>query len=438
MKKFFEKLIKPTEEYIVAIALIMVATVLNMITIYNNYHQFKTPELIYKIMMLLVTAAIFSVLIKALQKRFDLDYWYQILVVPIMIIIYFYVGDLGITFGVKLVMINGALALMFLMAPFIQRDVDSDYYTYKVFIALALTMLAYFILTGGIILTIWSTSLLFEFTIPAILNRQIMIGILGFVMPTVFLALIPHNEQERDNYPNFILKVVSFAFVPILTVYTAVVYAYLLKILITFKLPSNVLGNLVIFYAIVSIIILYFSHKLDYGYKVVNRFMTWYGYFLILPVTVMAYSFIVRIANYGITEPRYYALLVFFLVTGSIFIIKKFNAVKYTLVLLAALLLISIAPGVSAYRLSSMSQEQRFRNLLEDYRMLSDNKVTPRYDLSSEQQSEIITYLNYFLWQKDINELDFLPKDFKMEYTYSVFGFDQYGRDPNYLPLPME
>lgn len=427
MKKLMDKLILPAREYIVTIVLFMIAAVLMMIYINNSYNEVITSDTLVKLMLTSLFGGVFSTTLKAFIKKFNLSYWYSLLTILAMLLVYYFIGDVNsVISALKFSVLTGVSILAFIVVPFIQKDEDSDYYTYKMLIALALTIIAYLTLIIGIMLTLSSIATLFEFDIPDEVFTNTMIGILGMIMPTVFLALIPQDELKREKYPNFILKIVSYAIVPIFSIYTIVIYAYLLKVLVLFKLPANVLGNLVIWYALISIILLYFSKGVDFSYKIVNRFMNLYPFALIIPVLVMMISFIVRIVNYGLTEPRYYALLVALIVLGSIYLMKKFNNVKYTLVLTGGLLLLSIVGPLSSYTLSSISQESRFEKLLVDYKMLDNNKIIANDKLSGDKQDEVLKFLYYFDERKQLDKLDFLPKDFEMKDCVKVFGFAEY------------
>ena len=89
---------------------------------------------------------------------------------------------------------------------------------------------------------------------------------------------------------------------------------------------------------------------------------------------MMLLSFIVRISQYGFTEPRYYAVLCVIFVLRAISIIKLQKKVRVIPLALSILLLVSIFGPLSSFSVSKWSQNRRFERILTEAGMLEDGE----------------------------------------------------------------
>lgn len=417
------------KKYYIALLLFAFSTIEMMIIIKKDYYGIHIENSNIKLLLTLIFGAIISLVIKSIICRVDkkikrANLFY--LFIPIlMVLVYFVVlNDINITSQLfKYPIFCFLSCILFLIIPFLGKEEDSDYYSYRVIISLILTGLCYLLLILGIFFTIRSISILFEIVIKDYIYIEIAVFILGFIMPTLFLSGIPSIELKREQYPNFVKKIFMYIVFPILSVYTVILYIYFIKILLELKMPSNILGDLVIYYSLISIVVLYFTNKINDN-KWSNNFIKIYPYMLIIPMIIMLISFIIRINQYGFTEARYYALLCFAFVMISIFIIKKNNKVKYIPLTLSILLLISIFGPVSAINVSKLSQEKKLEIILVDNNMLKDNKIIKNANLSEEEKKEIYNILIYFEERHSFKDIDLLPKTFDINNMKETFGFD--------------
>jgi hypothetical protein len=423
MKEIQEKVLSIFKKYYVGLSLAMLSSIMYIYVIFQSDRGIDVGSVYMKIMFSITYGAFVSIIIRNVMERYKNKYLYLI-VYASMLLAYLTLGNINYEYNnIRFTLLFIATSITVFVVPFIKDSLDSGFYTYKIIIGGLLTLLSYLVLLLGILLTIFSISTLFEFKIADYVFPSIMTFIMGFVMPTVFLLLFP--EEKEGNYPGFINKLLMYAIYPILTVYTTVLYAYFLKILIEFELPSNMLGSLTIYYLFISVIVLYFSNKMKSINKWSNLFINKYPYLLILPSIMMLITFIVRINAYGFTEGRYYALLFFVFYTGSIYIILK-NKVKYVIVLLSTLLLFSIYGPLSATNVSINSQINRLEAVLKENNMLVDNEILPSADLNDKQQDQIKDLLYYLERKSAFDKAEILPDNFDMSKFKDTFGFDLY------------
>lgn len=428
MNDIKKKILLTIKKYYLAIFLFALATI-NILIMIQKQSNAVAEESSIKITLTLIYGAIIAIVIKGfilkLRKKVKKINIIYILIPILMIIVYYFVlNDMNITSQVlKYFILCLSFSLLFLVIPFINKKEDSDYFTYKVIISLIITYICYLILIVGIITIMGSISILFEISIKDTLYLQIVISILGFIMPTLFLSGLPEEKLKKVEYPNLINKILTYIILPILSIYTIVLYSYFIKILFTLRVPSNTLGGLVIYYSLFSIAILYFIKNAKSKNEWHIKFIKKYPYLLIVPVIMMALSIVIRINQYGFTEVRYYSLVCFIFVMLSIFIITKIKKVKYIPLVLSGLLLISTFGPQSASNISKTSQNKQLETFLIEHQMLKDSKIIPNKQLDPIEKQTIISILYYFQNMHTLKDVKCLPKDFNMNDMEQTFGF---------------
>ncbi|MDD2434799.1 MAG: DUF4153 domain-containing protein [Bacilli bacterium] len=421
MSEIKKNLVNILNKYYVSILLFILATIQLMVVIKYDYDGLVVDERIIKLIMTFIYGAITSMVIRNMIDK-KLSYIWYLVTLFLMLVVYVEF-DFNDSFqGLSYLITCFLTALLFLVVPFRKRDEDSEYYSYRVIMSLVITGICYSLLILGIFLIMGSISILFEIKIQEYIYIQIALFILGCLMPTLFLSIIPSSD-ERKEYPSLIKIIVMYLILPMLSIYTVVLYAYFIKILVEFQIPSNMLGNLVIYYSLISIFVLYFIHKMKDN-KWVTNFINIYPFVLIIPMLMMLISFVIRIGEYGFTVARYYALICFVFVSISILIIKLKKKVKYIPVTLSILLLISIFGPLSATNISKISQEHRLKKVLEANHMLVDDSIVKSDHLSDEDKRKIYDILIYFDNYYDLDDISILPDDFELEDVEEVFGFN--------------
>jgi len=163
---------------------------------------------------------------------------------------------------------------------------------------------------------------------------------------------------------------------------------------------------------------------------------------LILPILIMMFiSMGIRVKAYGITENRYFVVMLGLWVSGIMihFNLKKVRRNIIIPVSLSIITLISVLGPVSAYSISKMSQNNRLTNILSTNGMLLDNKtIQPEKDISEKDKTEISSILSYFENSHNLDDVKYLDKDFAITDMNKVFGFkyeDQWqnGINENYF-----
>ena len=245
----------------------------------------------------------------------------------------------------------------------------------------------------------------------------------------IFLSYFPRNEIDFDNYklakPFVIL--VSYITVPIFIIYAFILYIYFFKILIQAELPKGVITNLVLVFALLTVILLFISSVIKSN-KLVEKFREFFPVIMIPILVMMFYAIFIRISNYGLTENRYFVIAagIYTLISMIYYIFYRSDSNIFIFISLAAIIFLSTIGPVSAYNLSASSQDARLASILNANGMLESNQIKPKKNVSLDdkiQIKEIVEYLsnNHRSW-----ESKYLPKNFEFnnENFEEVFGFN--------------
>ncbi len=170
-----------------------------------------------------------------------------------------------------------------------------------------------------------------------------------------------HRERAAGLHHARGGRLVKFVAVPLLLVYTAILYAYAAKIALAWELPKGTLGAMVVGYLFVGAATLLLGYpSRETGGALVRLFWRYWVWLAALPVALLFVAVSRRIADYGLTEQRYLMVLIgiwalilaaFRLAQGARFDLRLLPGVL-ALLLLAA----SFGPG-GAIGLSVLSQK---------------------------------------------------------------------------------
>lgn len=254
--------------------------------------------------------------------------------------------------------------------------------------------------------------------------------------PVYYLSLLPKfngaKEEEqaqvegKSDYPKFLEILVSYIAIPLFSVYTLVLFAYFIKILVSLNWPSGQLGPMVLAYSAVGIFLFILSSLLE------NRFAYWYRLLfpkVLIPVVILQMIAVwIRLDAYGITESRYYMALfaIYSIATGVILSLKPRGSNGIVVLLSAAFAVFSILPPVDAFTVSRNSQIHQLEQYLQSEGILSDGVLSPKENVPKEVKIEVTNKLDYLSRSSSLDYIAWLPEEFELYRDFeSTFGFDQ-------------
>lgn len=296
------------------------------------------------------------------------------------------------------------------------------------------TLLFSLVLLLGIFSIIFTIEQLFELSIDSEIYFDIFIIIASMFSVTYFLSKLPETGHVYDTFmfPVILRKLIQMIIVPLIIVYTIILYLYFGRVILLRIFPINLLSHLVMWYGLVSIVILFFINKVKDEHKLLSVFYKLFPIAIILPVIMLFVAISRRVMAYSITPERYYVILIGIWILGSALYIRFSKNFKPNYIVISAmvLILLSIYGPQSAFNLSLTAQENRLINVLEQSDMIIDNKVVKNSNLTTDEQAEIADFIRYFDRYHQYSDIDILPDDFSRGDMKEVFGFGYYISRP--------
>lgn len=243
----------------------------------------------------------------------------------------------------------------------------------------------------------------------------------------IFLSSYPYTDSLRGEYrmAKAFRVLLTAIVVPLVIVYTVILYAYCAKILLTWEWPKGVVGSLTLWYGFISAIVLFFLAPIQKENPFILKFRKSYP-LVILPMTVVMFMALsLRIGEYGITSMRYTVLMTgVFVVLSMLYYKWKPNSqnLPIPLMLAAIILIVSVGP-FSGYHMERRSQNRRFEKILTENAMLRDGKIVPREDLDEKTRIEISRIVRHLDRGFEDSEVPLLPEGYESSDFKQTFGF---------------
>lgn len=293
--------------------------------------------------------------------------------------------------------------LLFLLVPIIGKKDEEEKYFQSVVVDKTVTILYSMVLFLGltaVFLTVDGLSLIK-------LKEQIYIEIwlfVVFVFAMIFFASklkkVDENLEEYEIHKIFRF-LIYFIVIPLITIYTGILYIYFGKMLITKSWPQGLVSHLILWYTIFSLFIMIMvtpMTKKDLAAKAFKKYFP----FVSVPLLILSIvSISKRISQYGVTELRYFIVLLaiwlIFCMVSSIFKAR----LSVILISLIAVVYISVFSPINNRRITIMSQNKRLERILIKHGLLKDGKLVKNSGLNENQKYEITDVLNYILGIRD-------------------------------------
>jgi len=202
------------------------------------------------------------------------------------------------------------------------------------------------------------------------------------------------------KYPLALKIFTVYILLPLVLIYLVILYVYGIKILVLMELPVGWVSYLVLTYAVFGIFafLLIYPIMNNAENKLLNKFSRFF-YYLIFPLIILLFvSIIKRISDYGITENRYYVLLlaVWLCYVSVSMIINKLSDIKIIPISLAIISILSVIGPWSSFNISKNSQIKRMNEIFSKYNMIENNFIKSSVNtISFEDNKEICSIIDY-------------------------------------------
>ena len=322
--------------------------------------------------------------------------------------------------------------VLFLLIPILKKKENKEKYLQSVFSNFVITGIFATVLWVGIEIILTTVNYLFFNSGDSLFFRLTMYSfwfIAEIFGASLFLSLLKKPDDNLENYEfPFIFNVlIKFVIIPLIIIYTGVLYIYMAKVLISMHLPKGLISHLVLWYTAFSVAVMILITPFTQKDKFFENFKKYFPYFSIPLIFASLFAVFQRTYQYGITENRYYVLIsIFWLLFCMVLYIRKMNITGIFISLIACLV-ISVYTPLSAKNVSNFSQSQRLKRMLVKYGALKDGKISKiTQKLNNSEGSQIYTTLQYISDNSTIAKLNF--KNEKGE-VYSTLGDLEKGLD---------
>lgn len=389
-----------------------------LLTGYLLYIVEHTPkeEIPIKISLSAFIAYFASICFRIVVEIKNIKFWYEaifnVLLICLLVFFYFSIEDVT-TSKILIKYFISSLYLIFaiFVLPFVFfKNNENEFWQYSYNLVIRAILINIFtgIIYFGIIIAYVSLTYLLDLKNSNYFYAYTIILILGLFAVPLLLAWIPRDFTEiSEKYPNY-LKILSFYIIlPLTAIYFIILYIYLARIIINWTIPRQIISYLVISFStlgILNFLVLYPLRKNSF-IKIVQRIF----YVAVLPLLILLFvSISKRIEQYGITEIRYFAVILALWLAFSVVysIYYKFVKIKHIIISLIILSVFSIYGPWSAFSISLTSQLNRLDDTIKFYRSQKDILIkNDTMFLNQKKTNNIREIIDYIVENHGQNEL---------------------------------
>lgn len=356
----------------------------------------------------------------------------------VLLILYylFLLNDFNMVAVTRYIAVSLALYLSFIFIPFSVPKKCFENYVISLLSGFFITILYCIVLNSGLAAILFAIDKLLGIRIQSEIYYYTFLYVIFLFGVSYFLATIPKIGEDLSarSYPKLLKILFLYIVMPLISIYTIILYIYFAKILITTQWPANIITNLVLWYSVISVVVIFFITPLALESKWSKSFTKFFPK-LILPVLAMMFiSIFLRINAYGVTEKRYYvtvlALWVFAMMLYLGFVKKSKNIIIF--ISLSIICLISVFGPLSSYSVSKMSQNKRLEQLLARNNMIKDGIIQPNSNVTKKDRADISSILQYFKEDHSFKAAKHLPENFTLDNMSNTFGFAYEAPEHNF------
>jgi len=309
--------------------------------------------------------------------------------------------------AIRFFLLNLALHLLVAIAPYFGKNQINGFWQFNknLFLRFLTAALYSGALYAGLSIALASVDHLFEIDVDEKRYGELWILIAGMFNTWFFLAGVPENLDELNNetsYPKGLKIFTQYVLLPLVVVYLIILYAYEGRIIFEWEWPKGLVANLVLGFSVTGILALLLVYPVQQyeENKWIKTFGRWY-YVALIPLVIMLLLAIWRrISDYGVTENRYF-VLVLGACLGAIviyFIFSRAKNIKIIPITLCGVSFFAAFGPWGAFAVSERSQKSRLEALFVKNEILVDGFVQksqrPVPFTDTKEISSVVNYLH--------------------------------------------
>lgn len=334
-----------------------------------------------------------------------------LMVIPVLLMGYycFILLNLDLPIDQYQVFILGLVFVLFsFVVPFLKNETDVPFWTFTKIVVSQIIITGLFasVLFAGLSLAIYSLEVLFKIDISDKVYQNLSVLCYVLFAPVYFLSNVPEKAEmfKQDNTFDIFFKILGlYIFLPILALYTLILYVYLVQIIIKWELPNGWVSTLVSILGLGGFLCMFILYplRLQNDNKFVNILSKYFPIVLMPLLVLMSIGIFRRLGDYGLTINRCLVLILnlwFYGISIYLFITKS-KHLKWIVISFATVaLIVSVGPW-SVFSITKHSMEKEIGQLLNDAKLLKDGKIVDNSNfrivvdtVTSKRLSEDIKY----------------------------------------------
>jgi hypothetical protein len=309
---------------------------------------------------------------------------------------------------IRWLLLLAALHLLVAVSAYLGRTENSGFWQFnrRLFLRFCLATLYTGVLTAGLELALLSADKLFQFELDKE-YADLFFLMIGVFHPTFFLAGVPRDFTALDtdtDYPRGLKAFTQFALAPLVAVYTGILYAYTIKIIVGRSWPHGWVALPVLLLSGIGVLaFLLLSPLRAHEDEKWGRWFTTNFPRALGPLSILLLlSVYVRIREYGVTEARYIGIIAALWIFGwaAVFILRRNAGIRWIPTSLTIIALLTAFGPWSAGAVSRASQFKRLEQILQAHGMWQDDHARPAsrtVTLTNAESTDLRTTLTYLI-----------------------------------------
>ena len=276
------------------------------------------------------------------------------------------------------------LVLSVFVVPFFRKNTDTAFWEFSktTIVQFIIAFIFAQVLFAGLSLAVLSLKELFKIDIQPNVYKDIAVICYVLFAPIYFLTNIRGKADmynQEFKFDKFIKILGMYIFLPILALYSLILYVYLAQIVIKWQLPNGWVSMLVSVLGLggfISMLILY-PLRLEKENKIVNLLSKYFPILLLPLLALMSVGIFRRLGDYGITINRLYVLILNLWLYGiCIYLfLSKANHLKWIIISFSSILFLSSVGPWSVYSITKRTLIKEIGQTLTESKLLQNGKL---------------------------------------------------------------
>ena len=272
-----------------------------------------------------------------------------------------------------------------------ESGVNLEEYCAQVFSNVLVVSIIYAVLAIGVlIISVIFVALILDYE-EIIFELQILLfG--GYYIPSLIYSFT--NKKEISKIAR---NLAIYVLLPLVTIAIAIVYMYILKIIIQWSIPENFIFRIIAGIFVIACPVWLIAGYYKEGNQFTNKMSRILPYLFIPLIILEAFSMYLRIAEYGVTPLRYISVIFIALqlIIVVLCIYKNKEKINHIFIYAIALTVIATISPINMQMVSNWSQ----RSIIEKY--MDENTS---FENINENEQERVSGAYYYL--KNVAEAD--------------------------------